>query len=163
MSSEVKRRQNSGNIECLRPGGGASKNRVAQCHRHGRNKLAGLGKYCGRLLFYRLGVHFFLLIRMLYSHNIIDPNWLCLKRVFCNFWQGKLASFLGDDNCHIIISNCHLSTNQFLSESNHWLCLSLTDSLTQWLRGSFFTASLSRDADVWWRCWSKCLIKILKL
>ena len=32
MSSEVKRGQNAGNIECLSPGGGASKNRVAQCH-----------------------------------------------------------------------------------------------------------------------------------
>ena len=46
MSSEVKRRQNSGNIECLRPGGGASKK---QCHPHGRNEFADWGEYCGRL------------------------------------------------------------------------------------------------------------------
>ena len=44
MSSEVKRGQNAGNIECLRPGGGASKNRVAQCHRHGRNELADFAR-----------------------------------------------------------------------------------------------------------------------
>lgn len=75
------------------------KNRVAQCHQHGRNEFADWGEYCGRL---GGSCTHTISLTVIWKKKI----W---KEFSINFDKGNLR---GDNICHITISIWHFSNWQ---------------------------------------------------